>query len=134
MITPGGKGSFSAGYYIHIQPGNSFIAGGMWQPEAPLLNAIRQEIDYNTKEFKKIICNKEFKKIFGSLSDEDKLKTAPKGYDKSHPEIELLRHRSFIVMHQIKDKDVLSKKFPKYALEIMKAMYPLNSFLRKACD
>jgi uncharacterized protein (TIGR02453 family) len=133
-ISPGGKKSFSAGYYVQIQPGQSFIAGGMWQPEAPLISAIRQEIDYNAAEFKKIISAKEFKKQFGKLSEEDKLKSVPKGYDKTHPEIELLKHKSFIVVHDLKDTEVLSKNFLKLCNEVMKAMHPLNSFLRKACD
>ncbi|HEX8517433.1 MAG TPA: DUF2461 domain-containing protein, partial [Bacteroidia bacterium] len=53
-IAPGGKKSDSAGYYIHIQPGASFLAGGVWHPEPPQLNAIRQEIDYNMDEFRKL--------------------------------------------------------------------------------
>jgi uncharacterized protein (TIGR02453 family) len=133
-ISPGGKKSFSAGYYIQIQPGASFIAGGMWQPPTPEINAIRQEIDYNAAEFKKIIASKEFKKYFGALSGEDKLKTVPKGYDKTHPEIELLKHRSYIVVHNLKDSEVLSKNFTKHCNSVMKAMLPLNIFLRKACD
>jgi uncharacterized protein (TIGR02453 family) len=133
-MSPGGKKSFSAGYYIQIQPGESFIAGGMWQPEAPLLNAIRQEIDYNTDEFKKITGAKEFKKHLGKLSDEDKLKTAPKGYEKTHPEIELLKYKSYITVHNLKDPEVLSKDFLKHCNQVMKAMYPLNVFLRRACD
>lgn len=133
-ISPGGKKSFSAGYYIHIQPGASFLAGGMWQPPAPQLQAIRQEIDYNTPEFKKIIGNKDFKKYFGALSDEDKVKTAPKGYEKTHPEIELLKLKSFIMVHDLKDKEVLSKDFVKQCGIIFKAMYPMNQFLRRACD
>ena len=133
-ISPGGKKSFSAGYYIQIQPGESFIAGGMWQPPAPQINAIRQEIDYHSNEFKKIISAKEFKKLFGILSEEDKLKSAPKGYDKMHPEIELLKHRSYIVVHPFKDSEVLSKDFLKNCCNTMKAMHPLNIFLRRACD
>ena len=135
ILSPGGKKSFTAGYYVQVQPGGqSFIAGGMWQPETPLLNAIRQEIDYNAAEFKKILNAKDFKKFFGKLSDEDKLKTVPKGYDKSHPEIELLKHKSFITVHDLKDSDVTSKNFMKHCNEVMKATLPLNQFLRRACD
>lgn len=134
ILSPGGKKSFDAGYYIQIQPGASFIAGGMWQPPTPLINAIRQEIDYNTVEFKKIIEAKEFKKYFGKLSDEDKLKTAPKGFEKTHPEIELLKHKSYVTVHNLKDADVLSKDFLKHCGQIMKAIHPLNLFLRRACD
>lgn len=133
-ISPGGKKSFGAGYYIHLQPGASYLAGGMWQPEPVYLNAIRQEIDYNAAEFKKIINARSFKSNFGSLSDEDKLKTVPKGYDKTHPEIELLKHKSYIVVHELTDKVVLSKDFLKQCSTILNAMHPLNSFLRRACD
>ncbi len=134
LLSPGGKKSFDAGYYLQIQPGASFIAGGVWQPPTPQINAIRQEIDYNAAEFKKIISTKEFKKLFVKLSEEDKLKSVPKGYDKTHPEIELLKHKSFLAIHNFKDKDVLSKTFLKHCNEVMKAMHPLNSFLRRACD
>lgn len=133
-INPGGKKSFSAGYYLHIQPGASFLAGGMWQPPAPQLAAIRQEIDYNAPEFRKIIGHKDFKKHFGGLSTEDQLKSAPKGYDKDHPEIEILKNRSFIVVQQLTDKEVLSKDFLKTCTAGFKAMHPMNLFLRRACD
>jgi uncharacterized protein (TIGR02453 family) len=134
LISPGGKKSFAAGYYVHLEPGASFLAGGMWQPEAVQLNAIRQEIDYNAEEFRKILHTKSFKNYFGSLSDEDKLKTVPKGYDKAHPEIELLKHKSFIVQHDLTDKVVLSKDFLKESINVFRAMQSLNFFLRRACD
>ncbi|MDF2437160.1 MAG: hypothetical protein K0Q95_1536 [Bacteroidota bacterium] len=133
-IAPGGKKSITAGYYLHLQPGASFIAGGMWQPPAPELNAIRQEIDYNPDEFKKLINNKDFKKFFGKLSEEDKVKTTPKGYDKTHPEIEFLKLKSFLMVHDLSDKIVLSKDFLTQCTEICKAMFPMMQFLRKACD
>lgn len=133
-ISPGGKKSAAAGYYFHLQPGESFLAGGVWQPQPPQLSAIRQEIDYNTPEFKKITGNKNFKKYFGALSEEDKVKTAPKGYDKAHPEIETLKLKSFIVVSDLKDKEVLSKEFIKNAATAFKALHPLNMFLRRACD
>jgi uncharacterized protein (TIGR02453 family) len=133
-ISPGGKKSFSAGYYLQIQPGASFIAGGMWQPPAPQINAIRQEIDYNAAEFKKIISATAFKKYFGKLSEEDKLKAVPKGYEKTHPEIELLKYKSYIVVHDLKDADVLSKNFLKNCSDVMKGIQPLNEFLRRAVD
>jgi uncharacterized protein (TIGR02453 family) len=133
-ISPGGKKSFTAGYYFHAEPGASFLAGGMWRPEPVYLNAIRQEIDYNPDEFKKIISTKAFKNHFGALSDEDKLKAVPKGYDKTHPQIELLKHKSFIVVHDLTDKMVLSKDFFKHCTTVFKSMHPLNLFLRRACD
>jgi uncharacterized protein (TIGR02453 family) len=133
-ISPGGRKSFSAGYYIHLQPGASYIAGGMWQPETPLITAIRQEIDYNAEEFKSIITDKTFKKYFTKLSDEDNLISVPKGYSKEHPEIELLKHRSFIALHDLSDEKVFAKNSIKTIAKVCEAMYPLNLFLRRACD
>lgn len=130
-INPGGKKSMIPGYYVHIEPGNSFLAGGCYMPMPDKLQAIRQEIDYNTNDFLKIINNKEFKTYFKELSPEDKLKTAPKGYPKDHPQVELLKLKSFIVVHNLSDKQVLDSSFPQYAAKVFKAMLPLNVFLRQ---
>lgn len=131
-LNPGGKKEMGAGYYIHVQPGKSFLAGGCYMPPPEVLAAIRQEIDYNAKEFKSILNAKDFKTYFGELSDEgDKLKTAPKGYAKDHPELSLLQHKHFIVVHYIKDEQLMDKNFPAYAAKVFKAMYPLNLFLRR---
>jgi len=134
FISPEGKKSISAGYYIHIQPGNCFLASGMWMPPAPQLSAVRQEIDYNAEEFRKIILSKEFKKHFKELSQEDKVKTTPKGYEKTHSEIEFLKLKSFIAMKAIDDKEVLSKNFIKSICTSFEVAHPLNTFLRRACD
>jgi uncharacterized protein (TIGR02453 family) len=133
-ISPGGKMADAPGYYIHIEPGKVFIAGGMWMPPAPELGKIRQEIDYNQKEFLKIINDKNFKKFFGELDSDDKLVNVPKGYAKDHPLMEILKLKSFIVSGEIKDKDVLSKNFAKSAVAMCKAMQPLNNFLQRAID
>jgi uncharacterized protein (TIGR02453 family) len=130
-ISAGGKKSMLAGYYVHIQPnGASFVAGGMYMPDATLLNNIRQEIDYNTEEFKGIINNKSFKKTFGVLQGE-KLKTAPKGYEKDHPEIELLKHKSYIVTKPFTDEELLNKNLVKNIATTFKELYPLNQFLNR---
>jgi uncharacterized protein (TIGR02453 family) len=129
-INPGGKKSEIPGYYIHVEPGKSFLAGGSYQPMPDVLAAIRQEIDYNTAEFKKILNAKDFKTYFKELEQEGKLKTAPKGYAKDHPEISLLQHKNFIMIHYLKDEDVLNKNFPAYAAKVFKAMLPMNEFLR----
>ena len=133
-INPGGKKSMIPGYYIHIEPGKSFLAGGSYQPMPEMLAAIRQEIDYNSAEFKKIISAKDFKLYFKELSQEDKLKTAPKGYEKTHPDIALLQLKHFITVHPLSDEDVLNKNFPTYAAKVFKAMLPLNLFLRKCME
>ncbi|MCB0738432.1 MAG: DUF2461 domain-containing protein, partial [Bacteroidetes bacterium] len=91
-----------AGYYLHIEPNNCFLAGGAYLPPAPWIKAIRQEIEYNADEYRSIVNAKDFKKYFGEVEGE-KLKTAPKDYPKDHPEIELLKHKSFLAVHNLQD-------------------------------
>lgn len=133
-INPGGKKSMIAGYYIHIEPGKSFLAGGCYMPMPDTLTAIRQEIDYNGAEFRKILSSKNFKAYFKDLEQDGKLKTAPKGYDKNHPDIDLLQHRHFIALHPLKDEDILDHNFATYTSKVFKALYPLNVFLRNCCS
>ncbi len=133
-INPGGKKSMIPGYYIHIEPGKSFLAGGCYQPMPEFLASIRQEIDYNSNDFKKIITHKDFKKYFKELSSEDKLKTAPKGYAKDHPNLDLLQHKHYIVVYPLTDADVINKDFPILATKVFKAMMPLNQFLRNCMN
>ena len=133
-LEPGGKKTFIPGYYLHIEPGNCFLAGGCYQPMPEALASIRQEIDYNTSEFKKIISNKDFRLYFKELSQDDKLKTAPKGYDKTHPDISLFQLKSFVVVHHFDDELLFNKNFPVYASKVFKAMYPLNIFLRRCLN
>jgi uncharacterized protein (TIGR02453 family) len=132
-FSPNGKLVQEPGYYIHIEPGNkSFIAAGIYMPDAPRLASIRQEIDYNASAFLKILNNKKFKSLFKGLDDFDKLKTMPKGYPKDHPQIDLLKHKSFIVSHYFTDAQVTNKKFVKDMAVIAKTVKPMNDFLKEA--
>lgn len=133
-INPGGKTDMAPGYYMHIEPGRAFLAGGLWMPPAPELAKIRQEIDYNLADFKKILNDKNFKKTFGDLDQEDKLVTAPKGYPKDHEAIHILKLKSFVVVAELKEKDVMSKSFAKTATGVFKTMQPLIAFLQRAID
>lgn len=132
-FSPGGKMIQEPGYYIHIEAGDkSFIAGGLYMPDAANLAKVRQEIDYNADKLKKILNAAAFKKTFKGLDDFDKVKTAPKGYPKDHPQIELLKNKSFIVSHYFTDAQVKDKKFVKSVAAISKTMKPLHDFLKEA--
>jgi uncharacterized protein (TIGR02453 family) len=133
-INVGGKRAMNAGYYLHIEPGRSFLAGGIWMPPGDVLKKIRQEIDYNGKILKKVLESKDFKKHFGTIDDTYKLKTTPKGYDKNHPDIELLRYNSYIVWHQFTDAQVLNKNFIKEISKGARLMKPFLDFLNTAID
>lgn len=120
------------GYYLHLQPGNSFVAGGYWMPSPEHLKSIRQEIDYNLDEFNTILTEKSFKSNFKELSTEEKLKTAPKDYPKDHLGIELLKLKSYTVSMMIDDKDLFSGKAADQIIATWKSMLPLTRFLQRA--
>ncbi len=131
-FSPNGKLVQEPGFYLHIQPGGSFVAGGIYMPDPANLGKIRQEIDYNGEKLEKILRDKKFKKWFKGFSDFDKLKNMPKGYANDHPRIEWLKHKTFIVSHAFTDAEVKDKKFLKQITEASRAMKPLNEFLKDA--
>ena len=131
----GGKKSNGAGYYLHIEPGKSFAAGGMWMPLPPDLAKIRQEIDYSFDEWKKINGNSSFKKLFTEgIRSDDSLARPPKGYDESNPAIEYLKMKSFIISRSFTDTEVQSKDFIKNVAKTFQGMKPLIDFLNTAIE
>ena len=105
-IAPGGKKSASLGYHLHMQPHDeTLIAGGLYMPTPEQLAGFRRAIDQDAALFKAIIEDKEFKRFFGKLEGE-KVKTVPQGYDRDHPEIELLRFKQIVVVHHSSDEMV----------------------------
>ncbi|HZB12704.1 MAG TPA: DUF2461 domain-containing protein [Chryseolinea sp.] len=129
-ISPAGKGMGVPGYYFQIEPGNnSMVAAGMYQPSPENLAKIRQEIDYNGGRLVSILQEKKFKKIFGELWNEDRLKTMPKGYQAEHPYSDLLKLKSFMVLRTFTDAEVTEKRFQKALIDTMKTGKSLNDFL-----
>ena len=131
FINREGRKGMDGGYYLHLQPGQCMLAGGIYMPPPDILKKIRQEIDYNPETLVKYMDSPEFRKYFGSFEG-DRLKKAPQGYSPDHPNIELLKLKYYTVVHTVKDKVVLDPGFPDYATRIFKAMYPLNTYLRTA--
>jgi uncharacterized protein (TIGR02453 family) len=132
-ISPGGKKVNAPGYYFHCEPGHSFAAGGLYMPEAPNIARIRQEIDYNFDEWKKIISNKTFKKYFiKGVDSTDTLNRPPKGYTKDNPAIEYLKMKSFIVSRPLNDADLTDKNLVKEIAKTFEAMKPMIDFLNHA--
>lgn len=123
-----GKGDF----YIHIGINESFVAGGFYKPKKEKLDSIRAAIDYNGGELMKIMNKASFKKIFGGLMEAEKLKTSPKGYSSDHRYIELLRNKSFAVMHSLTQKEILKDDFQDHLIEIYKEMLPFRKYLNHA--
>jgi uncharacterized protein (TIGR02453 family) len=121
-----------AEYYLQISPGNSFIAGGYWMPEKDHLKAIRQEIDYNANDLKKIIDNPEFIELFGEFRKQEQLKTVPREYSAENENIELLKLKSFVAFRQLKDEELLLPDAVADVAAICGKIYPLNAFLNNA--
>lgn len=122
------KPMLRGGYYIQLEPGNSFVGGGFWGPEAKDLLRIRQEFEISTKEINKITSDETFVKYFGELQG-DSVKTAPRGFDKNHPAIELIRKKQFIVMRKFTDKEVLAENFQKEVIQTLLAMRPFFDYM-----
>ncbi len=124
-----GRKSGVRSYYFHIESeGRSFLAGGLYAPSGEELGAVRQALAEDARPFKKIIGAPGFVREFGSLGG-DSLKTAPQGYPKDHPDIELLRRKQFLVQHPMSDEDILSEELIDHALRVYKAMKPFLLYL-----
>jgi uncharacterized protein (TIGR02453 family) len=134
-INKGGRKAFnSAGYYFHLEPGQCFAGGGMYMPMPDDLKKLRQEIDYNFADFKKIIGSKKFKSVYGELdrSAEFLLSRVPKGYEADNPAAEYLKLKSFIAMISIKDADLGSKNLVTKTVQAFDSLQPLINFLNHA--
>lgn len=134
MIAPGGKKSIKSCYYVHIEPNNCFIAGGIWMPLPEHLKLLRQEIDYNGDTLKKIVQKKTFKKYFSGFDEESKLVRMPKDYDESHPYAEWLKLKSFTVTMPLEEAVLTDKKVVDKICVPFKEMYAFNQFLNAALD
>ncbi|MCG2430435.1 DUF2461 domain-containing protein [Aequorivita xiaoshiensis] len=99
------------GYYLRLEPGNSYMAGGFFSPEKEDLLRIRKEFELDSQEIRDILSRKEFKKIFGGFNQENAVKTAPKGFNKDDENIDLIRLKSFFVTHKFTDEEVFAKDF-----------------------
>ncbi len=116
------------GYYFHIEKGNTSLIGGFWGPNAADLKRIRSEFAHDPETFKKILNSKTFKSTFGVLQGEQ-LKTAPKGFEKDHEAIDLLRFKQYLIIKRFTDEEVLSPQFLEQALETFQNMRPFLDYM-----
>jgi uncharacterized protein (TIGR02453 family) len=121
-----------AGYFLRIRPGESFLAGGFWEPNKEDLFRIRKEIELDASEIKSILKHKKYKKHFGGeFKSFSELKTAPRGFDKEHPDVDLLRKKGFIASKNFTDEEVLS---PNFIEEVDKSFLALRPFFNLFSD
>ncbi len=127
-IGKGGRKGSGRSYYVHIEPGGSFIATGAYAPSPEQLKRIRAVIAADGgKKLKAILSSKAFKQYFGTMQGEA-LKTAPKGYDADHPAIDLLKHKGFIALHKLDDEDVLKDDLAAKVVIVCKALKPFEDY------
>jgi len=124
------------GYYVHLDSKQSFIAGGIYCPEAHDLKKIRTEIAFFYEDLNLIIEEKSFKKEYNDLdrNPEQMLKTAPKDFEKNHVAIDLLRLKSYTATQNIDQKLLTDPQCSKIIAEKLSVLKPLNSFLLRALD
>ena len=134
FICKGGRKSHGPGYYLHVQTGECFLAGGIWMPDPDLLKKIRQEIYYNIKEFKEILEDAKFRKYFKGIDDYDRQKLAPREFPKDFPDMELLKNKSFTVSYQADDKQMESESLEEFALKVYQSLLKYNQFLARATE
>ena len=123
------KPELRGGYYLHIAPNDeSFIATGFWEPNKDDLMRIRKEIEMDDTELRKIITEKSFKNSWGALEG-DELKTAPRGFDKEHVAIDLLKKKQFVFTKKFTDKEVSSPDFITKVDDSFKAIRPFFNYM-----
>lgn len=125
-LSRGGKKYPGAGYYFHFEPGSSFLAAGIWMPEAPLLKQIRQEIDYGWLSFKEIVLEAQSK---GLQFEGEKLSRPPKGYEENNEAIEYLKYKSFIFSEPY---SLSQENVQMHFLKRIKDLKPFVGFLNQA--
>ncbi|MFC2118500.1 DUF2461 domain-containing protein [Bacteroidota bacterium] len=133
FFVKGGRNSGNAGYYLHVEPGSSFLGGGIYMPASDVLKKIRSEIYNFTDEYKKIISNKNFIKNFKDVQGE-KLKLSPKGFPKDFTDIELLKFKSYTLMYHIPDDFLQDERYIQNIIKVFKEMKEFNHFLNRAVE
>jgi uncharacterized protein (TIGR02453 family) len=119
-------------FYVEIGIERCMFAGGLWRPDPKRLRSIREAIDYDGEELKKILNKKSFKKRFGGLYKDEKLKSAPKGFSNQHPHIELLRNKTFAVAMEFSTNKVFQNDFEEFLIAAYQEMLPFRHYLNKA--
>ena len=133
FIAKGERKSMHAGYYLHLEPGTSFAGGGIYMPPAEPLKAIRNYLASHADEFLELINNEDFHSIYPEMHDH-KLKTAPKGFPKDHPYIDLLRYKSFVFSTRLDNSLITGENFIQHVVNAFRQLHPANRFINNILD
>tara|TARA_R110002072_G_scaffold48716_12_gene133216 strand:+ start:4460 stop:5137 length:678 start_codon:yes stop_codon:yes gene_type:complete len=116
-------------YYLQLEPGNSFIACGFFQPNPVDLLRIRKEFEIDDSEIREILNQPSFKKVYEGFDTTDQVKTAPKGFDKNHKAIDLIKNKNFFVAHYYSDKEVMSSGFFEMMVHHFELVQPFFKYM-----
>ncbi|NND88345.1 MAG: DUF2461 domain-containing protein [Flavobacteriaceae bacterium] len=116
-------------YYLRLEPGASLMAGGFFKPEPADLKRIRKEFEMDASEIRTIMANEEFSGVFGGFNNENAVKTAPKGFDKEDPNIDLIRLKSFYFSHNYTDDEVHASDFKDRLVYHYKLLQPFLNYM-----
>lgn len=119
-------------FYIQIGIHECMLAGGFWRPEPKVLRSIREALDYDGEELKRIMARSSFRETFGGLEEDEKLKMAPKGFSNGHPHMDLLKNKTFAVKHSVTEEEVLQTDFMERVIAVYLEMLPFRRYLNKA--
>jgi TIGR02453 family protein len=125
------KAPQTADFYIEIGLKNCLLAGGFWRPDPKTLRSIREGIDYDGEVLQEILDKPSFQKIFGNLYEDEKLTNAPKGFSNDHPHIDLLKNKTFAVVHEMSQKEVLQPNFKEKIVKVYQEMLPFRQYLNR---
>jgi uncharacterized protein (TIGR02453 family) len=135
VLNKNGKNSPSAFYYVHIEPGNCFAGGGVYNPQSPELKKIRHKIEHHFDEWMSIITNKEFIQIFPiGICNSGVLKNVPRGFNRDSPAMEFLKMKGFYTMKNMTDKEIVSEDVVEKIMNCFRATKPLIHFLNQAIE
>ena len=135
VIARGGtRKSPYACYYLHIEPENSFVGGGLYAPESKILRSVREDIYGQIDEFKRIVESPSFLKLFGKFWEQDKLTRPPQGFPTDFPDIDYLKYKHYTVLCKLSDEEVVSEHLDTLSEKVFRELKPLNDFLNRAID
>lgn len=133
LISPTGRHCDRACYYVHVGVEECAVYGGVWSPEAPVLKKLRRAIVDNIEEFREITETPEIEALYPGWYGR-KLKTAPKGYDRDHPDIDLLRLTEYGKCHELDRAFFDAPDWPEKVASMLRILKPMNDFLNYSID
>ncbi|MDY0200215.1 MAG: DUF2461 domain-containing protein [Bacteroidales bacterium] len=132
-IAKGGRKSQWAGYYFHLAPNGSFVSGGLYRPQGKIIKSIREDMDFYSDDFLKIVTNPNFTETFTTLGS-NFLKKVPTGFSDTSDVAHYLKLKQITPTHMLSDSDVLSQNLMSKVLLSFTQMQPLIAFINRAIE